>query len=172
MTNEAPRYADCPVVEVDVLIDAPPARVWELVADISLPARFSTEFKGADWADENGPAVGASFVGRNEHPAIGAWQTTCTLIEYEPQKVFAYRVEGMDGPQPPSSIWRFTLSPEGDGTRLRQWMQMGPGRSGLSFAIESMPDKETRIVARRLKEHRENMMATVTGIKGLAEATP
>jgi uncharacterized protein YndB with AHSA1/START domain len=27
------RYADTPTVEVDTFIDAPPARVWELVAD-------------------------------------------------------------------------------------------------------------------------------------------
>jgi hypothetical protein len=33
-----------------------------------------------------------------------------------------------------------------------------------------MPDKEDRIVARRLDEHRLNMEATLLGIKSLAEA--
>jgi len=32
-----------------------------------------------------------------------------------------------------------------------------------------MPDKEERIVARRLDEHRFNMLATLQGIKDLAE---
>jgi hypothetical protein len=33
-----------------------------------------------------------------------------------------------------------------------------------------MPEKEERIIARRLAEYETNMRATVDGIKGLAEA--
>ena len=47
---------------------------------------------------------------------------------------------------------------------------MGPAPSGLSIAIEAMPDKEERIVARRLEEWRTNMQATIEGVKALAEA--
>ena len=36
------RYSDCPTVEVDLLIDAPPETVWTIVSDIELPARFSS----------------------------------------------------------------------------------------------------------------------------------
>ena len=54
--------------------------------------------------------------------------------------------------------------------RLRQWAQLGPAPSGLTPAIEAMPDKEERIIARRLAEHRANMEATVNGIKSVAEA--
>jgi hypothetical protein len=46
---------------------------------------------------------------------------------------------------------------------------MGPGPSGLTPAIEKMPDKEERIIARRLEEWQANMAATLSGIKGLAE---
>jgi hypothetical protein len=46
---------------------------------------------------------------------------------------------------------------------------MGPARSGLSLAIDRMPEKEERIVARRLREFEESMRATVEGIKRLAE---
>ena len=49
-------------------------------------------------------------------------------------------------PTTPSAIWRFRLTPRDGGTNLTYWMQMGPGRSGLSVAIESMPDKEQKIV--------------------------
>jgi hypothetical protein len=40
----------------------------------------------------------------------------------------------------------------------------------LSIAITAMPDKEERIVARRLEEFATNMRATLEGIKRLAEA--
>ena len=48
---------------------------------------------------------------------------------------------------------------------------MGPAPSGLSIAINAMPDKEERIVARRLEEFEANMRATLDGIKRLAEGS-
>jgi len=160
------RYTDSPTAEVEVAISAPVERVWELVSDINLPARFSSEFRGAEWLD-GGPALGARFVGRNSHSAIGEWQTTCTLTRYEAQRAFEWAVGDLEQP---AARWRFELEPTADGVRLRQWAQMGPGRSGLTPAIERMPEKEERIVARRLEEWRTNMAANLQGIKGLAEA--
>ena len=46
---------------------------------------------------------------------------------------------------------------------------MGPGPSGTSNAIERMPDKEGRIIARRRDEWRSNMVRTLEGVKALAE---
>jgi hypothetical protein len=51
-------------------------------------------------------------------------------------------------------------------------MQIGPAPSGLSPAIAAMPDKEERIIARRLDEHRANMLRTIEGIKALVESAP
>jgi Polyketide cyclase / dehydrase and lipid transport len=160
------RYADKPTAEVDVLVHAPPDRVWALVSDINVPARFSSEFAGAQWLDA-GPCVGAQFKGSNEHPAIGAWETTSVVTRCEPERVFEWAV---GDPEYPSAKWRFELEAVDDGVRLTQWCQMGPAPSGLSIAIEAMPEKEERIVARRLDEFRANMQATVEGIKELAEA--
>lgn len=161
------RYSEGPTVEVDVRVDASPSRVWELVTDINLPARFSEEFQGAEWVEPaTGPAVGAQFRGHNKHPAIGEWATTPTVVSLEPEREFAYVVGDPDNP---SAMWRFQLEADGDGTRLAQWARLGPGPSGLTMAIERMPDREERIVERRLEEHRRNMTATVEGIKALAE---
>jgi uncharacterized protein YndB with AHSA1/START domain len=164
------RYADGPTAEVEVHVDAPPAAVWAIVSDINAPARFSEEFLGADWVDgADGPAVGARFQGRNQHTAVGEWETTSIVTDLEPERRFAWAVTDPDNP---SASWRFELEPDGDGTRLRQWMRMGPGRSGLSPAIDAMPDKEEKIIARRLREHEQNMRLTVEGIKALAEGHP
>jgi hypothetical protein len=48
-------------------------------------------------------------------------------------------------------------------------MQMGPARSGLSFAIDRMPEKEQKIVFVRMREFEQNMAATLAHIKKLAE---
>jgi uncharacterized protein YndB with AHSA1/START domain len=161
------RYSDCPAVEVDLMIAAPPQAVWALVSDIQLPARFSSELAAAEWLDgANGPSHGARFVGHNHHPAIGDWETTSTIYDYEPGRRLGWAVGDAGDP---SARWRFALSPEGEGTRLSQWMQMGPARSGINIAIDAMPEKESKILHRRLAEHRVNMEATLAGIKEIAE---
>lgn len=66
-------------------------------------------------------------------------------------------------------MWRFRLAPRDEGTVLNYWMQMGPGRSGLSVAIESMPDKEQKIVFVRLREFEGAIGNTLAAIKRLAE---
>ncbi|MBA3606827.1 MAG: SRPBCC family protein, partial [Acidimicrobiia bacterium] len=45
------RFADHPTAETSIDIAAPPDTVFALVADISLPARFSRELVGAEWLD-------------------------------------------------------------------------------------------------------------------------
>ena len=66
-------------------------------------------------------------------------------------------------------MWRFRLAPRDGGTVLSYWMQMGPGRSGLSVALESMPDKEQKIVFVRLREFEGAIEKTLATIKRLAE---
>lgn len=162
------RYSDCPTAEESLVIAAAPRAVWALVCDIQLPARFSSEFRGAQWLDgANGPALGARFQGRNHHPARGEWESTSTICEYQPERQFGWSVGSTERP---AARWRFTLEPAAGGTRLTQWMQIGPGPSGVSLLIDAMPDKESRILRRRLAEHRANMQATIAGIKAIAES--
>jgi hypothetical protein len=61
------------------------------------------------------------------------------------------------------------LSPNGDLVQLRYSMSIGPGPSGISLAIEAMPELESRILRRRILEHHANMTRTVEGIKSMAE---
>lgn len=158
--------ADQPGTWVAVDIAAPPEVVWSLVTDIEVPARFSDELQTARW-DGDGPALGASFVGRSRHEAIGEWEVRSYVEDYEPLRSFGWAT--LD-PQHPGSRWRFDLDPIEAGTRLHHSMSMGPAPSGISIAIEAMPDKEPRILHRRVGEHHANMTRTVEGIRQLAEA--
>jgi uncharacterized protein YndB with AHSA1/START domain len=161
------RYADLPTVEVSTWIDAPPDRVWRLVSDIGLMPGLSGELQSAEWLDGvSQPAVGARFAGRSKHPALGEWSSVSSVVEHDPCRVFAWAV---GDPGEPSATWRFTLRPERAGTALSQWVRVGPGRSGLSLAIDQMPDKEQKIVFVRLREFEESMTRTLAGIKALAE---
>lgn len=162
------KYANCPTADVEVVIEAPPAEVWPFVVDIDLPARFSPEFQGGRWVSDGSPVPGSVFEGTNKHDAVGEWTTTCTVTDLVPERVFEWTVGDIDDK---TARWRFDLSPEGAGSRLRFSAEMGPGPSGLSMAIAAMPDKEEKIVANRLDEWKRNMRSTLDGIKALAEGT-
>lgn len=155
-----------PGVTVEVDIAAPAPRVWDLVTDINLPARFSNEFQGADWIGGDGPRVGARFVGRN---AIGErhWETTSYVVACEAPRVFAWNV---NDPDQPAAQWRFELDRMGDTTRLRQCMTIGPGMSGTSRAMANDPENAKAILAARREALRRNMELTTQGMKALAES--
>ena len=162
------RYADKPTVEVRTWIGASPARVWELVSDIGLMPAMSSELQLVAWLDgAAGPAAGARFAARNRHEALGEWGSTSQVVEFEPGQVFGWAV---GDPADPAALWRFRLEPRDGGTELSQWVQLGPGRSGLSLAIEQMPDKEQKIVFVRMREFERNMTFTLDRVKALAEA--
>jgi uncharacterized protein YndB with AHSA1/START domain len=161
------RYADTPTVEASTWIDAEPARVWNLVSDVKLMPTLSNELQSVEWADgADGPRVGARFVGHNEHDAFGQWSTTSQIVAYDPPREFAWAVGEVKNP---SATWRFRLTPRDGGTSLSYWMQMGPGPSGLSVAIDSMPDKEQKIVFVRMREFEAAISKTLAAIKRLAE---
>ena len=162
------KYADCPTTETSIEINATLTEVWAKVCDITLPARFSDELQHVEWLDgETAAGLGARFRGRNRHPVVGEWETVSTVTAFEPECLFEWSV---GDPAHPSSKWRFVLaSTDGGGVHLTQWLQIGPARSGLNPAIEAMPDKEERIITRRLDQHRANMAANLAGIKALFE---
>ncbi len=161
------RYADAPTVEVVRWIAAPPERVWELISDVRRMPELSDELQAAEWLDASAPAVGATFRGHNQHSAIGEWTTTSHVVECEPERAFGWAVQDADTP---SASWRFRLEPTDGGTRVTQQAQLGPGRSGLSPAIDRMPEKESAIVAGRLREFEQYMTTTLERVANLVEA--
>ena len=149
------RYRDQPTVEVTQRVNCDVPTAWQEVTDIHLPARCSPELKCVEWlGDADGVRVGARFRGSNEHAAIGAWQTDCEIVEVDEGRRWLWNVVG---PQGPAATWAFEVEPAGDGVLIRQWARLGPGPSGLTYAISARPELEARIVAQRLAEWQRNM---------------
>ncbi|OLO25746.1 polyketide cyclase [Streptomyces sp. MNU77] len=172
------RFADGPSVRCDVHVEAAVAKVWELVTDIRLPARLSPELQRVAWLDgADRPSVGARFEGYNRHRRLGEWRTVSHVVGLIEHHVFAWAVTDADGrfgepapdPARPMASWRYELTAEGAGTLLRQSAVIGPGRSGVTMAVERRPDQEEEMIAYRLEELRAGMEATLHGIKELAE---
>ena len=161
------KFADGPKVEVETFVDASPEHVWEFAVDLTRMGEWSSENTGGEWVDGAAPALGARFRGRNRRDDF-QWETISVVSRFDPPRVFEWTVGDPDNP---SATWRYELAPENGGTRLRQKARIGPGPSGLTTAIDRMPDKEERIVERRCEELHRNMTATVEGIKALVESS-
>jgi hypothetical protein len=130
-------------------------------------AHVRPQLQAVEWVDDaNAVEVGARFRGRNKHEAFRDWATVCEVVEVEDQRRWVYNVIGPEGV---SGTWAFEVEPASDGVLVRQWARMGPGPSGLTPAIVAQPDKEARIVSRRLAEWQQNMQANLEQVRSRAE---
>ena len=162
------RLADGPGTIAEIDIDAPPSAIWPVITDINLSAAYSPEFQGAEWVDADAPiGVGSSFVGTNHNDAFGEFKVPSFIDTFDENVSFGWRTSDVGNP---GARWRFDLESTGSNTRLRYSMILGPGPSGLTMAIESMPDKEDRIINRRVRTQHTAMLQVVAGVKRTVEA--
>lgn len=168
--SDPPCLADGPGTVVEVDIKAKPADVWAMVSDPAVSSRFSGESVGAVWAEGfDGPALGAQFTGSNKHKAIGEWEVPCFVNRYVEGREFGWVTAD---PDDPGAQWCFEVAPIAGSVRLRYSLTIGPGRSGISRAIENLPDREADILRGRVREHRANMQKVLDGVKAELHQEP
>lgn len=156
-----------PEASASVDIAARPERVWDIVADVTLMPQWSTELLSVEWAEGfHASALGARFLGRNRHRAVGEWTTVSQIVVFDPPRAFGWVV---GDPRNATATWIFELLPVRDATRLSYHAQIGPGPSGVTMLIEREPHRAQEIVANRLGQFRGSMQATLEGIRALAE---
>ena len=166
--NDPVCLADGPGATASIDIDAPPCAAWPFVSDINFAAAFSPEFQGAEWVEPDAPVgVGTQFIGTNHNETFGEFKVPSFVDAYERDVAFGWRTSDPDNP---GARWRFDLEPTHSGTRLRYSMILGPGPSGLTMAIASMPDKEDRIIIRRVRAQHVSMLEVLAGVKAAAES--
>ena len=126
-----------PTVSASAVVPAAPESVWALVADVTRMGEWSPECDSCEWlGGATGPDVGATFKGHNKR-GISKWSTTCTVIECEPGRVFAFAV---GKPEAPANIWRYSFVPSADGTMVTETCEfpkpMGLGENGLPLSVQ------------------------------------
>ena len=108
-----------------IYVEAPPARVWELVTAMDRYGEWSSENEGGYWRKrENGDIctgeVGDEFVGvnrRGEHE----WKALVEIVEREEGRAFAFVTGGAAN----SWIqWGYRLEPKGSGTNLTEHWEL------------------------------------------------
>jgi hypothetical protein len=99
-------------------MDASPAQIYALVADVTRTPEFSPEILSCTWLDgATGPAVGARFAARNKVTRGPAWTNKPVVTVVEENRAFAFaRTEKFAG----TVEWRYDLVPDGDGTLVNE----------------------------------------------------
>jgi Hemerythrin HHE cation binding domain/Polyketide cyclase / dehydrase and lipid transport len=109
--------------EVSLHIDAPPERLYDLVADLGSAPTRSQEVQACLWLD--GPpagTVGSRFRGRNRAGLI-RWSRVCEVVTATRGEEFAFRTvpERLDPTRRDSSVWGYLFEPDGTGTQITHY---------------------------------------------------
>lgn len=104
----------------ETVIDASPARVYELVADLPRMGEWSPECQRVEWLDgSTGPSEGARFVGHNVGgPAhLMKWSRKGRVLVADPGREFAFVTE--EGGRE-STEWRYRFEHAGTSTHVTE----------------------------------------------------
>ena len=148
-------------VQVSIDIDAPPERVYDLVADLPGMGRWSPENTGGKWLDGASEArVGTRFRGRNRRGPM-RWSTICTITEAERGRVIEW-TNAAGGLA--VARWRYEFKPNGSGTTVTESTEDRRGKT-MRFAaplVTGVKDRGTYNTA--------GMEVTLQRLKAAAEA--
>lgn len=98
-----------PLLQTHVDINAPVAKVWELISDLRRMPEWSPQCR---WMKPFGPLrQGTRTLNLNRRKRM-FWPTTCTVVEIVPDRKLAFRVDTNN------TIWSYELEPAGEGTRV------------------------------------------------------
>ncbi len=149
-------------IEVSIHVDAPPAKVYKLVADLPSMGKWSPECQRCDWlGGATAAAPGVKFKGRNR---IGwrRWSTTGTVVAAEPGKELAWDVGSIAGL--PVARWSYRIEPDAGGSRVTEAFEDKRGTTikVLGRLVSGVGD--------RPDHNRKGMEATLERIKAAAES--
>ena len=148
-----------PPLEASIHIDAPPARVWQIVADQRRMNEFSPEvYRQKFFGDE----IGRGTVSINLNKRKGFfWPSASRITEFVPEQRLAFYVFG------PADTWSYDLAPDGDGARVTERRELKNGKRSIlsrltaSLALGGIDEHDVELKA--------GMETTLARIKAEAE---
>jgi hypothetical protein len=137
--------------EAAVEIAAAPARVYDLVSDITRMGEWSPECRRCEWVEP-----GKTFRGHNQ-VGLFKWSTEANVVAADPGREFAFTtvVKGRE-----STRWRYRIEPQGDRSRLTESYEFVWAPRHLVIAD---------VLMRRDQQLDRGMRKTLARIKAAAE---
>lgn len=147
-----------PLLQTQIDIDAPVAKVWGLISDLSLMPQWSPQCRVMKMF---GPLrQGGRTLNLNRRKFMW-WPTTCTITEVIPEQKLAFKVDANN------AIWSYELEPTETGTRVIESRHAENGVKPISTMLVNAlfggePSFEGELV--------EGMNASLARIKARAES--
>lgn len=149
-------------VVVTIEVDAPRARVWELIGDPASMAEWSPECDRVTWiGGASGPSVGARFRGHNTK-GWRQWSTTSTVISYEEGTEVVWHVDFLGVAV---ADWGYRLEDAGGG-RTRVTGSFTDRRNAVFGALS----RPTRGVSDTKAHNRAGITTTLERVRAAAES--
>ena len=148
--------------EVKIHIDAPPDKVWDVLADIERMGEWSPECHRVQWLDgARSPAtVGARFKGSNKYDWL-KWSMKCEVKVADPGRELAWST--MRGNREVVR-WSYVMEPADGGTDLTESFEC------IWLPLEARIAEDV-IMRDRDRRREEAMRTTLAQIKATVEAT-
>jgi Polyketide cyclase / dehydrase and lipid transport len=146
---------------VTVHVEASPERVYTLVSDVTRMGEWSPETHRCRWVGTEGPVTGARFKGYNRR-GRARWSNTLVVVSAEPGREFSFRRDVL-----PCGVcdWRYSMEPEGDGTRLTESYEVVKPdwriTNWFNGLLLGVADRDEDLIA--------GMRTTLAGVKAAAE---
>lgn len=100
---------EAPLLQADITINAPAAKVWALIADLANMPKWSPQCRVMK---AFGPVqVGAKTYNLNRR-GLMFWPTTSTITAFDPERKLSFRVNEN------GTEWSYDLEPAGGGTKV------------------------------------------------------
>ena len=149
-------------VSVERVIKAPPEQIFTLLADAGKHASFDGSGSVNHASQQSVPlAMGSKFgmamKGRRETLFV-PYRTANTVVEYEPDRRIAWQTTAMGGLLG-GRVWRYELSPAGDGTLVRETWDVSQDKQKRMITSGSVP-----------RQTEDGMRATLERIANLLES--
>lgn len=156
MTTES---APVSAIESSIEIDAPPARVWEIVSEVRNAPQWSSQAAKVI-ALGGRTSAGTRALNINRRGPL-FWPTTSRVVEFEPGRRFANRIAEN------TTVWVFELEPTpSGGTRLTERREVP---SGVTFVSRFLTDKAFGGQKSFSRELDRGVSTSLQRIKALAE---
>lgn len=146
------------LLQAQIDIDAPPAKVWELISDLRLMPQWSPQCRMMKPFGPLRPGTRTINVNRRK---FLVWPTTSRVTEVIAERKLAFRVNENN------TVWTYELEPTATGTRLVESRHAENGVKPVSNLLVNalmggVPSFEDELI--------DGMNASLTRIKAAAES--
>lgn len=114
-----------PLLQAEIEINAPVAKVWSLVSDVSKMPQWSPQCRIMKALGPVRPGTRTLNLNRR---GLLFWPTTSVITEVVPERKFAFRIPLN------TTVWSYELEPTATGTRLIETRHAENGTTAVSAA--------------------------------------